>query len=123
MPDVRVVKERFGWFDGDVILEEDFEEDVHLFEQVRERPGSTDNVIYVGPGQGTQFLQNVIYLLLDVGHQVDILYDRNLEHLLATIGDKSKREAMVWIKRPLIEERSSIQNNKVGTSLDIGNDL
>lgn len=40
-------------------------------------------------------LQNVIYLILDVGNRVDIFYDRNLERFLAAISDDSKHKAMV----------------------------
>lgn len=39
------------------------------------------------------------------------------------MSDNSKHKAVVWMKEPLIEERSSIQHSKVGTFLDVGDDL
>ena len=39
------------------------------------------------------------------------------------MSDNNKHKAVVWIKEPLIEEKSSIQNNKIGISLDAGNNL
>ena len=107
-PDVRVVKEALGWLDGDVILKEDLKKDAQLFKQIKKGPCSTNNVIYVGPGSGTYFSQNVIYFSLDVGHRVNISHDRNLEGLLASMSDYSKHKAMVWIKKPLMKKKSSI---------------
>ena len=39
------------------------------------------------------------------------------------MSDDSKHKAVIRVKESLIEERSSIQNSKVGTSLDVGNDF
>ena len=39
------------------------------------------------------------------------------------MSDNSKHKAMVWMKEPLIEERSGIQHSKIGTSQDVGDDL
>ena len=68
-------------------------------------------------------MQNVIYFLLDVGYQIDISHDQNLEDFLAAIGDNSKHKAVVWMKEPLIEKGSGIQHSKVSTPLDVGNDF
>ena len=39
------------------------------------------------------------------------------------MSDDSKHKAVIRVEEPLIEERSNIQNSKVGTSLDISNDF
>ena len=39
------------------------------------------------------------------------------------MSDNSKHKAVVWVKEPLIEKGSGIQNSEVGTSLDVGNDF
>lgn len=39
------------------------------------------------------------------------------------MGDNSKHKAVVWMKEPLMEKRSGIQNSKVGTPLDVGDNF
>ena len=68
-------------------------------------------------------MQNIIYLTLDVGHRVDVSHDWNLEGFLTTMSNDSKHKVVIWMKEALIEEKSSIQNSKIGTFLDVGNDL
>lgn len=72
---VGIIKEGFGQLNGDDILEKDVKNNAQLFEYVKPELGSADNVIYVGPGSGIHVSQNVIYLMLDVGYQVDISHD------------------------------------------------
>lgn len=90
---------------------------------MRQELGSADNVIYISLGLGIDVSQNVMYLTLDVGHGVDISHDWNLEDFLAVMNDNSKYKVVIWMKEILIKERSSIQNSKVGTSLDNSNDF
>lgn len=68
-------------------------------------------------------LQEVIYLILDVSDRVDVFYDQNLEGFLAAVSDDSKNKAVIWMKELLVKKRSSVQNSKVDTFLDISNDF
>lgn len=74
-PDVGVIKEGLGRLDRGLIFEKDIKKNAQLVKQVRQGLGSTDNVIDIGPGPGTDVLQDVIYLILDVGYRVDISHD------------------------------------------------
>ena len=74
-PNLGVIKEGLGRFDRDIELEKYIEEDAQLLEQVRQGLGSTKNVIRIGQGPSMDFLQNVIYLTLDVGHGVEVSYN------------------------------------------------
>ena len=107
-PNVRVIKERLGRLDRDVIFEKDVKKNAQLIKQVRQRLGSTDNIINVGSGPGTDALQDVIYLTLDVGNQVDVSHNWNLESFLAAVSDDSKHKAVSWMKEILVKEKSSI---------------
>lgn len=68
-------------------------------------------------------LQNVIYLILDLGHQVNGPHDWNFEGFLAAVSDDNKHKAVVWMKKLLIKERNITKNSKVSISLDVDNDL
>lgn len=67
--------------------------------------------------------KDVIYLMLDVGHQVDIAYDQDLKGLLALVGDTGEHKAVIGIKQLLIKEGYNIQNSKINILLDIGNNF
>lgn len=68
-------------------------------------------------------MENIVYLALEVGYQVDISYDRNLEGFLTMVCDDGKYETMITVEKPLIEERGDIEDGQVGASLDIGDYL
>lgn len=59
--------------DGDIILEKDVKDDGQFLEQVKQKLGIIDNVIYIGPSLRIVVSQNVIYLTLNVYHRVDII--------------------------------------------------
>lgn len=42
--------------------------------------------------------EDVIYLTLDVGHQIDIAYDQDLKSILALMGDNNKYNAVIGMK-------------------------
>lgn len=49
-------------------------------------------------------MKNIVDLVLDVGYQVYVAYNRDLEGLLSTMSNNSKYEAMVRVQAPLIEK-------------------
>ena len=53
----------------------------------------------------------------------DISHDRNLKDFLVAMSNNNKHKVVIRVKEPLIEKRSNIQNSKVETSLDVGNDF
>ena len=98
-------------------------QDAQFLEQVKKKLDIADNVIYISPGLCTHVSQNIIYLTLDVCHQVDISHNRNLESFLIAVSDDSKHQVVVRMKKPLIKKENSIQYSKVGIILDVGNDF
>lgn len=95
-PDIGVIKEEFSWLDQNVIFEnEDIKKNTQLFKQVRQKLGFADNIIHVGSSVGMDILQNVIYLILEVGYQVDVFHDQNLESFLAAASDNNKYKAVI----------------------------
>lgn len=77
----------------------------------------------MGMSLNVDVLEDVIYLTLDVGHQVDIAHDQDLKSLLALVGDTGEYKAVIGIKQSLIKEGYNIQNSKINIPLDIGNDF
>lgn len=61
--------------------------------------------------------------MLDVGNQVDVAHDWNLENLLAAISHNSKHEVVIGVEKPLIEEGGRIKNSQVDITLNIRNIL
>lgn len=57
-------------------------------------------------GLGTNILQNIIYLILDMGYQMDIFYNQNSKSIWVIVNDSNKHKAMIWIKKLLIKKNS-----------------
>lgn len=72
---VGVINKKLGWLDDNVIFKKKVKQNMQLFKQVRQRFGSIKNVIHISLGLVTDFLQNIIHLMFDVGHQVDVSHD------------------------------------------------
>lgn len=72
---------------------------------------------------GADVAEHVIYLMLNIGHRVNIAHDWDLERLLTLVGDNGEYKAVIEIKPPLVKEGCSVKNSEVGTSLDVGNNL
>lgn len=68
-------------------------------------------------------LKNVVNLPLRIGYQVNIVYYRYLEGLMAPISHHRKHKTVVGVQEPLIEKQSSVQNSQMGATLNISYDL
>lgn len=53
-------------------------------------------------------MENIINLSLDVGNQVDVVHNKNLEALLTVIGNDDEHEAIVRVQELLIEGRDGV---------------
>lgn len=49
-------------------------------------------------------MQDIIYLMLNVSHQIDVTHNWHLEGFLASMGDNGKYVAIVRTQKPLVEE-------------------
>ena len=45
------------------------------------------DVVNVGSSPVSDITYDVIYLTLNIGHGIDVIYDRHLESLFASVGD------------------------------------
>lgn len=96
---------------------------MQLYKQVKRKLGSADNIIYVGPGLDIDFSLNIIYLTLNISHQVDISYNQNLECFVSMINHNNKHKAVIKIQKLLVKKRNSIQQRKTVIFVNISNYL
>lgn len=68
-------------------------------------------------------MENVIYFVLDIAHQVDISYYKDLEDILAIVYYNHKYERMIKVEAPLIKKWGSIEDDYIGVTLHIDNNL
>ena len=59
--------------------------------------------------------------MLDIGYQVNVSHNQNLEDFSTALHDNNKHEMIIKVEKPLVEKRGNIKDGKVSTSLDIGN--
>lgn len=50
--------------------------------------------------------KDIIYLTLDISHQVDIAYNQNLKSLLALVNNNDKHKAIIVIKQLLVKKNT-----------------
>lgn len=55
-------------------------------------------------------MEDVIYLALDVYHQVDVSHYRDLQNLLAVVCYDREHETMIRVEATLIEEKSCVEH-------------
>ena len=55
-------------------------------------------------------MEDVVYLVLDVHHRVNVSHYRDLESLLAAMCDDYEHETMIGVEAPLIEEQGCDKN-------------
>ena len=89
----------------------------------RFRFGVYNNVVDVGSGEVTVWLQNSVNHLLDVCWGVSIAHDCYLECLLTSVGRDSKLVAVLWFDPPLVEKGSTIHCGNVGCTLYSSEDV
>lgn len=80
-------------------------------------------MVDIGAGSVPNTLQNVIDLSLDIGHEIDVIYDWHLKGFLIPISYNSKYISEIRVQLPLVEERDSIKNSQVYASLHDSNDV
>ena len=75
-----------------------------------EKASFIDNVIDIGPHKVSQWLQDVVNVLLDVGHRVFASYHWYIERFLATMCNHSKYVMVVRVDSSLLEEQGCIKD-------------
>lgn len=62
------------------------------------------DVVYIGSSRVLNVMQDVIYVMLNVSHLIDITHDRHLKSFLASVGDDNEYIVMVRMQKSLIEK-------------------
>lgn len=72
---------------------------------------------------GLYIPEDIVYFALDIGDQVELAHDWDLEYLLAAMGHNSKYKAVIGVKKPLIEKKGCVQDSYVDIALHVCNYL
>lgn len=101
---VKIVKKEFLELNKDVVVKDNIKQNAQLLEQINQRLGSAYNIIDVNMGPSIDISWNIVYFMLNIGHQIVKLYNRNLKSFLAAMCDDSKHEAMVQMQALLVKK-------------------
>lgn len=81
---------------------------MQLIKEIRQRSRTVDNIVNVCLCQGLYIPEDVVNFLLDIGDQIDVVYNRDLEDLLAVMNHDSEHKAVIGVEKLLIEEEDRV---------------